>query len=69
LQTKNLEDFLEKIIVGIEMETTQYRIEKFRQITGTSKQILYTLVTSNGLKPNQFSIGTVAKTIEAKDLF
>lgn len=52
-----------------EMETTQYRIEKFRQITGTSKQILYTLVVSNGLKPNQYSIGTVAKTIEAKDLF
>lgn len=51
------------------METTQYKIEKFRQITGTQKQILYTLIANNGLKPNQYSIGTVAKTIEAKDLF
>jgi hypothetical protein len=51
------------------MEITQYRIEKFRQITGTQKQILFTLVANNGLKPNQFSIGTVSKTIEAKDLF
>ena len=51
------------------METTQYRIGKFRQISGTQKQILYTLIANNGLKPNQFSIGTVANTIEAKDLF
>lgn len=51
------------------METAQYRIEKFRQITGTPKQILYTIIASNGLKPNQYSIGTVAKMIEAKDLF
>jgi uncharacterized protein len=52
-----------------EMEQAQYRMEKFRQITGTKKQLLYTLVTNNGLKPNQYSIGTVAKTIEAKNLF
>ena len=52
-----------------EMETAHYRMEKFRQITGTKKQLLYTLITNNGLKANQYSIGTVAKTIEAKDLF
>jgi uncharacterized protein len=52
-----------------EMEAAQNRIEKFKQITGTKKQLLYTLVTSNGLKPNQYSIGTIANAIEAKELF
>jgi uncharacterized protein len=52
-----------------EMETANEMIEKFRKISKTKKQILYTLVTNNGLKPNQYSIGTVAKTIEAKDFF
>ncbi len=52
-----------------EMETIRYKIEKFRTISRTKKQILYTIITSNGLKPNQYSIGTVANTIEAKDLF
>jgi uncharacterized protein len=45
------------------------KIEKFRKVSQTKKQILYTLITSNGLKTNQYSIGTVAKTIEAKQLF
>jgi uncharacterized protein len=52
-----------------EMEAVNYKIEKFRAITGTKKQILYTLITSNGLKQNQYSIGAVANAIEAKDLF
>ncbi len=52
-----------------EMEKVNYKIEKFRKITGSKKQILYTLITSKGLKPNQYSIGTVAKDIEASELF
>ncbi len=52
-----------------EMEAIHNKIEKFRKISRTKKQILYTLITSNGLKPNQYSIGTVANTIGAKDLF
>jgi uncharacterized protein len=52
-----------------EMEAIHHKIEKFRLISCTKKQILYTLITSNGLKANQYSIGTVANTIEAKNLF
>ncbi len=52
-----------------EMETAHYRMEKFRQITGTKKQLLYTIISNNGLKANQYSIGTISKSIEAKDLF
>ncbi len=52
-----------------EMDAIHYKIEKFRKISGTKKQLLYTLITNNGLKSNQYSIGTVANTIEAKDLF
>lgn len=52
-----------------EMEAANEMMEKFRKISNTKKQILYTLVTNYGLKPNQYSIGTVAKAIEAKDFF
>jgi uncharacterized protein len=52
-----------------EMEEVNSKIERFRKLSKTKKQILYTLITLNGLKPNQYSIGTVAKSIEAKELF
>ena len=52
-----------------EMEAANERVEKFRKITNTKKQLLYTLVTNKGLKPNQYSIGTVAKAIDASEFF
>lgn len=52
-----------------DMELIHEKMEKFRKISQTKKQLLYTLITSNGLKINEYSIGTVAKAIEAKELF
>ena len=59
LATTSASEFTKK-----EMEAANEMIERFRKISNTKKQILFTLGTNNGLKPNQYSIGTVAKVIE-----
>lgn len=52
-----------------EMEEIRNKIENFRIISGTPKQLQYILITANGLKPNQYSIGTITNAIEAAALF
>jgi uncharacterized protein len=52
-----------------DMESIHKKIELFRKISKTKKQLLYTLITSNGLKQNKYSLGTIASSMECVDLF
>lgn len=49
--------------------TLREKIRVFRDTTQTRKQILLTLITTFGLKPNQHSLGLVDQVLDMNDLF
>ena len=50
-------------------ETISQKRRVFKKITKTNKQLFFILITTFGLKPNQYSMNLIAQTLTLDDLF
>lgn len=50
-------------------EQLQKRIELFKRLSGTRHQVVMTLITTFGSKPNKYSLGLVDSVLTLEDLF
>ncbi len=50
-------------------EKLKQKIEVFRRVTRTNKQIFVAMITSNGIRPNQYSTELINKVVTLNELF
>ncbi|MDR1057658.1 MAG: ATP-binding protein [Coxiellaceae bacterium] len=50
-------------------EKLKQKIEIFRRITRTNKQIFISMISANGVKPNQYSAELISRVVTLNDLF
>lgn len=50
-------------------EKLRNKLSVFREATGTRKQLFFILISTFGLKENQYSVGLVAQALNMDDLF